>query len=68
MSDTTQGWIAVSERLPENDYSVLCFNGNYRHIGYYLRGEWFKSYDNKVDVANGWDVTHWMPLPTPPKQ
>ena len=59
-------WISVKDRLPE-DYKqrvmVICI-GDYP-IGYpkidtdrYVRGHW---------VRYGIYVTHWMPLPEPPK-
>ena len=59
-------WIPVSERLPEKFHSVLTA----RKIG-----DWF-SIDMESIGANGkWlgdiftnnEVTHWMPLPEPPK-
>ena len=65
-----QQWISVKDRLPEDDVDVV--------IG------WFqKTASNKpfwtVDAAqltnkvfSGWrvypEVTHWMPLPAPPKE
>jgi hypothetical protein len=61
-----EGWISVKERLPEKYHTVLtarkdddwfdidteCINAN---------GRW--SDDYKVGTC----VTHWMPLPQPPK-
>lgn len=56
-------WIPVSERLPEKsgDYLVAVNNGAYRftHKMYYHEGWW---YDFDCEV------THWMPLPEPPKE
>ena len=63
---TVQEWISVKDRLPE-DYKqrvmVIC-TGDYP-IGYpkidtdrYVRGHW---------VRYGIYVTHWMPIPQPPK-
>ena len=63
---TVQEWISVDDRLPE-DYKqrvmAICI-GDYP-IGYpkidtdrYVRGHW---------VRYGIYVTHWMPLPLPPK-
>lgn len=59
------GWISVKDRLPENDDRVLVYldsERGYTKIDtdgiYYRGGQW---------VRWGNDVTHWMPLPTPPK-
>lgn len=56
-------WIPVSERLPEKLKEVITYRGECgTSIEYtYGDGAWFFD-DEMVD-----DVTHWMPLPTPPK-
>ena len=57
------GWISVEERLPEREgyYLTSTIKGVIRigaFFGYYASGDrpQFK-----------YDVTHWMPLPEPPK-
>lgn len=59
-------WISVDDRLPEDDKQrvMVAYIGDYP-IGYpkidtdrYVRGHW---------VRYGGYVTHWMPLPEPPK-
>lgn len=54
-------WISVEERLPDQD-------GKY--LAYTRRGFIVLSYYYALEGAFGfehWDVTHWMPLPMPPK-
>ena len=58
-----QRWIPVTERLPENSNAVLCitrkgnpFVGRYDH-------KW-----NHWAVSGSVTITHWMPLPEPPKE
>lgn len=58
-------WVSVKERMPEPDKEVLVCtqskNGS-RNVdkGYVLGGRW---------VHRGTaEVTHWMPLPQPPKE
>lgn len=48
-------WIPVTERIPEPEVFVLCWNGKRTFV------EWFGS---KIDAGRG--VTHWMPYPMPP--
>lgn len=64
-------WIPVSERLPDENADVLCCRGN--HIGvlmdvytYKGDGKWEDKYGywNYTDIEG---ITHWMPLPEPPK-
>lgn len=59
-------WIPVAERLPEEEGSVLIFSklggiaeGHYSQI----YGIWTQYRWNVKDSK----VTHWMPLPEPPK-
>ncbi len=58
-------WIKVSDRIPESaDTSVIVHfeNGSieFVHIQDFFTSEWYKHSDPQV--------THWMPLPKPPKQ
>ena len=59
-----QPWVSVSERLPEKSLDVLTFrkNGNSKVLRFENDCKWYDSY-------NEWetDVTHWCPLPEPPK-
>ena len=73
-------WISVSERLPKsiiNKVLVHCKNG-YIGFGHYEEfqgvkdwynlesGEPFREWD--LEDCETYEVTHWMPLPEPPKE
>ena len=64
--EAAQRWIPVSERLPEPYTRVLaCIKSGYMEVDYMYS-------EPIVDVGsadfNSLDnVTHWMPLPTPPE-
>ena len=66
---TVPQWISVDDRLPEFCVSVLarCFHqGRWRtlvcHTSKENAGEWYTD-----EVCQWVKVTHWMPLPEPPK-
>lgn len=79
---TPDGWISCSDRMPEmgeRQYYVLAadFKNNYppsipnTQVGVY--GDWFNDGNPTWDDGDGKDlhlkeVTHWMPLPEPPKE
>ena len=56
-------WIPVTERLPENGGSYLVFSSKSKTVftAHYWKG------DRWSNRANGQFITHWMPLPKPPK-
>lgn len=74
-------WIPVTERLPENDYGkhwkernrylvrfepsgLMCV----AHYGYKEYDWWIDGHDCVLSATNFKEVTHWMPLPEPPKE
>lgn len=62
-------WISVKERLPEAYKSVLVYIRNASgEAGYDIT---FYC-DHLYDTGNRWylpvNITHWMPLPEPPKE
>ena len=76
---TVQEWISASEppKKITNKVIVLCKNG-YRGYGHYedYKGErtWYNLESGKpftdwdLEDCESYEVTHWMPLPNPPKE
>lgn len=67
-TDAVQQWIPVSERLPESYVNVIVCrcDGVNRSVGVEyvtLCDDWSKDY---LSLATS--VTHWMPMPEPPKE
>lgn len=64
-----QQWIPVTERLPEeNDmYIVSAFDGHDRRITFVQWQNRLKQW-YLTGARSYWKVTHWMPLPEPPKE
>lgn len=75
-----QEWISVDDRLPENDYGkhwkerqryLVCTEPNglmyVAKYGYKEHGWWSDGGGYVLDEKNYRKVTHWMPLPEPPK-
>lgn len=59
-------WISVKERLPEKGISVLCAcRANILCVMKWAGIDWF---ENPTHVYMSGFVTHWMPLPEPPKE
>lgn len=60
-------WISVEERLPEEKRRVVVtWHGRVFDAVYLWNGS-FETHDGILILA-GRDVTHWMPLPEPPKE
>ena len=59
-------WIPVTERLPEHsgDYLVYSVGGNWEQLSTIEIAFWN---DKNFIVQSFFAVTHWMPLPEPPK-
>ena len=70
---TVQEWIPVTERLPKEGEYVLCvlkgFNcGGKIQVCKFVPADKFKDKPYFEHFRNGFpSVTHWMPLPQPPK-
>ncbi|HBA5338595.1 TPA: DUF551 domain-containing protein [Escherichia coli] len=63
-----QGWIPVSEQMPDENAEqqiLACFKGGDISALYYSDGRWDDAY-GIVPIRQ--DVTHWMPLPAAPQE
>lgn len=71
---TVQEWISVDDRLPEEGEYVLCVlkGSNYGgkiQVCKFVPADKFKDKPYFEHFRNGFpSVTHWMPLPEPPKE
>lgn len=64
---TVQEWIPATERLPENIANrvlVVCERSNGVFYAHYKKPFWINLETDKPFIST---VTHWMPLPEPPK-
>ena len=75
---TVQEWISVKDRLPDNKehdwvLAQVVEDNGYMHIPKVmeyrqLKNDWFEETYGWLSEHNGlFSVTHWMPLPNPPK-
>ena len=66
---TVQEWVPVKERLPQEKVDCIV---HYKHAycdndGYWAIGICFND-GEKFQINPAYKVTHWMPLPEPPKE
>jgi hypothetical protein len=63
-------WISVKDKLPKENEHVIVFDNTEGICRGYIRyGSW-QHYPIGSYAGDGclFDVTHWMPLPSPPKE
>lgn len=58
-------WISVEDRLPENSNDVLVYGDEVVSVGYKNR---FSQTLISHEFEDKQHITHWMPLPKPPKE
>ena len=67
-------WIPVTERLPDEsgNYLTAFGDGRYMAVNEFMHPRGWSTEEGRKAHPNGkwyWgDVTHWMPLPEPPKE
>lgn len=66
--DAMPRWISVEERLPEAHKNVLVYVTN--PIGWWnVEIDWMDEQGWVCSADSEWHtITHWMPLPEPPKE
>lgn len=71
-ADAHPHWISVEDELPKNRESILFTDGGCVYSGRYYGGRYYGDKGDWVDFCEVStlieDVTHWMPLPEPPKK
>lgn len=60
-------WISVKDKLPDDGKEVLFSDGSSIMVGWYNADEEFWELTDADMIVYAVDVTHWMPLPEPPK-
>ena len=63
---TVQEWISVDERLPDDNDRVIAFRQNEPETSAYKYCVMW-GWSVKVSLKQHRGITHWMPLPQPPK-
>lgn len=72
-SEKMSKWISVKDKLPDNEEVFLVYRGESKYpeieLAYWnLNRKRFEYYDNEYYGYGIDDITHWMPLPEPPKE
>lgn len=71
-ADTHPHWISVEDELPPREKDVLIWSSGWNKamIGYYKNWNWQRKtnvFHSYVDNGTWFNITHWMPIPQPPK-
>ena len=68
---TVGGWISIKDRMPEDETRVIAYVQHkicwYRMFAWHDMYGWHSSAP-ELDEKESDYVTHWMPLPEPPKE
>lgn len=71
MTKENNGWISVEDRLPDNPTKEVLAWCGYHILARYSDDQWLVYYSDKYSENTGWteehNITHWQPLPEPPK-
>lgn len=64
------GWVKISDRLPEQHQRVLCYaqawSLNEPFLGAFLKGDWYDlEYSHTEALNTEYTPTHWKPIAPP---
>ena len=63
------GWISVEERLPEKTITAcLVYADGRTQVADWTHDKWGEDWWFYVDGEYDPEITHWMPMPEPPKE
>ena len=62
---TVGGWVSVEDRLPDDTKQKIVFHKRGVSFAYFSGNYWWSSIGGRHSLDT---VTHWMPLPKPPKE
>lgn len=62
---TVGGWVSVKDGLPEDTKQKIVFHKRGVSFAYFSGNYWWSSIGGRHSLDT---VTHWMPLPEPPKE
>lgn len=65
--ENNEGWISVEDRLPNEYEMVLIWAEKSPYISTYTKNEWLLDLE-VLAISEQNKITHWMPLPQPPKE
>ncbi len=67
--EVEDGWVKIEDGLPDVRYDVyLVFNGNDPGYSQHIRiASWFEE-SKQFKAGSDYEVTHYKPLPSSPKQ
>lgn len=62
--EVVQEWISVKDKQPKKEGSYLVYSSKSKTV---FTAHYRPQFDRWANRANGQFITHWMPLPQPPK-
>lgn len=61
-------WISVKDKLPTDYQKIIAYGLEDINTCTYYYEHWIVNYELEGDDIDLKDITHWMPIPNPPKE